>query len=224
MEMKRRPFTLSGGIVNIVFGALDILATILVLFIMIEYNSQTPLDPTYLIVLTVTCIIEFIFAIVIIILSSILVSKNHLTVSKFDKYTGLIITLFVFDCIAVVGSLINAISGNYFSIVVMIIYAMCGIFIMLDLCANKKELKQSLNVENNEVVKVEKPVETEKEKQKNKSQNTTSTSASTKNTINSSASKLYQTLLELKEMKEADIITEEEYKKLKEKLIDKYEF
>ncbi len=35
---------------------------------------------------------------------------------------------------------------------------------------------------------------------------------------------LQQILSELKEMKDADIISEEEYKKLREKLIDNYEF
>ncbi len=217
MEKKRRPFTLSGGIVNIVFASLDILATLIVLFAMIEYSSQVGLDTTYLTVLTVTCVFEFVFAIVIIILSSILLAKCSFPVERFNKYTGLIITLFVFDCIAVIGSLINAINGNYFSIIILLVYAMCAIFIMLDLCANKKELKNSVTEENKEVVKVEK---VEKKVEDNKK----TQAVPAQNKGNSSVSKLYQTLSELKEMREAEIITEEEYKKLKAKLIEKFEF
>ncbi len=217
MEKKRRPFTLTGGIVNVVFASLDILATLIVLFAMIEYNSQVGLDTTYLTVLTVTCIFEFVFATVIIILSSILLAKSSLPIDRFNKYSGLIITLFVFDCIAVIGSLFNAISGNYFSIIVLLVYVMCAIFIMIDLCANKKALKNPVSEQNKEVAKMEKveeKAEDVKKTQSNPVQNKTGVTMS----------KLYQTLSELKEMKEAEIITDEEYKKLKEKLIDKYEF
>ena len=217
MEKKRRPFTLTGGIVNVVFASLDILATLIVLFAMIEYNSQVGLDTTYLTVLTVTCIFEFVFATVIIILSSILLAKSSLPIDRFNKYSGLIITLFVFDCIAVIGSLFNAISGNYFSIIVLLVYVMCAIFIMIDLCANKKALKNPVSEQNKEVAKMEKVEE--------KAEDVKKTQANpVQNKTGGTMSKLYQTLSELKEMKEAEIITDEEYKKLKEKLIDKYEF
>lgn len=219
MEKKRRPFTLTGGIVNIVFASLDIIATLIIFISMmeLEYSSPVGLDSTYLIVYTVTCFLEFVFAIVIIILTSILLAKCSLPVERFNKYTGLIITLFVFDCIAVIGSLINAINGNYFAIVVLLVYAMCAIFIMLDLCANKKELKNPATEENKEVVKVEKM---EKKVEDNKK----TQAVPAQNNGNTSVSKLYQTLSEIKEMKENEIITEDEYKKLKAKLIDKYEF
>lgn len=217
MEKKRRPFTLTGGIVNVVFASLDILATLIVLFAMIEYNSQVGLDTTYLTVLTVTCIFEFVFATVIIILSSILLAKSSLPIDRFNKYSGLIITLFVFDCIAVIGSLFNAISGNYFSIIVLLVYVMCAIFIMIDLCANKKALKNPVSEQNKEVAKMEKVEE--------KAEDVKKTQANpVQNKTGGTMSKLYQTLSELKEMKEAEIITDEEYKKLKAKLIDKYEF
>lgn len=217
MERKKRPFTMAGGIVDIVFASLDIFATLIILLAMIEYNSQVGIDVTYLTVLIVTCVFEFIFATVIIILSSVLLAKNSLPAEQFNRCTGLIITLFVFDCIAVVGSLLNAINGNYFSIVVLLVYAMCAIFIMLDLCVNKKALKTPVTEENSRVVKVEKVEEKVKDNQKAKP-------SQVQNKVGGSTSKLYQILTELKEMKEAEILTEEEYKKLKAKLIDKYEF
>lgn len=222
MEIKRRPFTLSGGIVNIIFGALDILATILIIFMIAEYSSQTTLDTTYLAVFMSTCAFEFVFAIVIIILSSVMLAKSSLPVDQFNRYTGLIITLFVFDCIAVVGSLINSINGNYFSIVTLIIYAMCATFIMVDLCLNKKELKKNVSSTEKESTSVEKVVEKKEEKENLSSEKKTIVEKNNKEY--SSTSKLYQILVELKEMKDNEIITADEYKKLKEKLTDKYEF
>ena len=131
----------------------------------------------------------------IIILSSILLKKSSLPAEKFDKCTGLIIALFVFDCIAALNSLLNAINGNYYAILTLLVYAMCAVFIMLDLCFNKKALKNAAGD-----VKASK----------------------TSNNIGKPS--LQQTLSELKEMKDAGIISEEEYRKLREKLIDNYEF
>lgn len=222
---KKRPLTLSGAIVNIIFGALDIIAMIISCIYISDlyYTVSYYLDTTPFII---AYAIEMAFAATIVILASLLCSKCKKSVQDYNKCSGLVITLFVFNCLAVVASLINLIGGNYFAIVTMLVYAMCGTFELVDLCRNKKALKngdvamQPMQAQATYVQPVAQPVVNTQPAQPVQSTQT----AKLVQTAPVAQSKLYQTLVELKEMKDLGIIDEEEYKKLKARAVDKAEF
>lgn len=98
---------------------------------------------------------------------------------------------------------------------------MSATFLMIDLCLNKKEKSESCQLY---------------EKISIKPQTQHNISAKTQQIVNEKVgeklvekysypiSKLHQTLKELKEMKDTEIISEEDYKKLKNKIIEKFEF
>jgi len=114
----------------------------------------------------------------------------------------------------------------------MLVYAMCGTFVLVDLCRNKKDLK-ALNaqqpsaveaapetpvvpvapqiVEDSAVQAIVAPVEEKAE-------------VLNIQTFKIEVSKLHQNFRELKNIKDEGLITEDEYKKLKAKLIEKAEF
>ena len=92
MEKKKRPLTLAGCIVNIVFAAIDIIAMIIMASTISNLGYMYGVyDTTFLVI---PCIIEIIFALTILILSSILTAKHSKPVAEYKKYSGLIITLF----------------------------------------------------------------------------------------------------------------------------------
>lgn len=225
---KKRPFTLTAGIVNIVFAVIDLIFMVLVCTIVSQQAEYIGASYTAIIIMAV---IEILFAGTIIILSSILLNKWAYSVEKFDKVTGLVIALFVFDCLAVISSLINIFGGNYVSILTLCIYAMCATFLMIDLCLNKRDLNR-LNAQTPSQKSVPEPdrssqnVVAPQERQKTvqpKVQVQPVQNQGVK-TTSLASSELYQNLSDLKEMKDEKIITEEEYQKLKSKLIDKFEF
>ncbi len=234
-ETIKRPLTLAGTIVNIVIGALDI---ILMIWMSVAFSELSGWYGSsgyeYYVDMTpyiVSCVIEIGFAIAIIIMASLLCARYKKSIREYDKSSGLIITLFVFNCLAVLGSLVNICIGNFIAIVTMLTYAMCGAFILVDFCRNKKALKK-LGAEVAEVQTQQAPVVsvvTDAPVAPTPVAKTQPTKVETPVQPVASASvvpqsKLFQTLKELKEMKELGIIDEDEYKKLKAKAVDKAEF
>lgn len=214
---KTRPFTLTAGIVNIVFATVDIIGMIFAL----TYLSYLMRNDSGFSTVIAASVFGIAFCVTIIVLSIILLTKSSLPVEKFDKFSGLIIALFVFNCLAIVSSLINIILGQYFSILLLFVYGMSATFLMIDLCLNKKEKSESGQLY---------------EKISIKPQTQHNISAKTQQIVNEKVgeklvekysypiSKLHQTLKELKVMKDTEIISEEDYKKLKNKIIEKFEF
>lgn len=214
---KTRPFTLTAGIVNIVFATVDIIGMIFAL----TYLSYLMRNDSGFSTVIAASVFGIAFCVTIIVLSIILLTKSSLPVEKFDKFSGLIIALFVFNCLAIVSSLINIILGQYFSILLLFVYGMSATFLMIDLCLNKKE-KSKIEQQD---VKVSYAPQTQRKISAEK-QSATNEKVGEKLVEKYSCpiSKLHQSLKELKVMKDTEIISEEDYKKLKNKIIEKFEF
>lgn len=207
MEKKKRPLTLTACILNIIFTSLTFIVDI---YAIIELTSYPYVNANLFIALLV---IDILFIVSLFILSIILINKCGKNIVDFKKCAGIGITIFVFSCIIVFSSLIEIFTGNLLKIIMMLVYAMNGTFILIDVCRNNKAYK-NLN-EPKQETKYTPNVEEEQSNSQQSAQSATNISTS---------DKLVQDLIEIKKLKDADIINEEDYNRLKNNIINNVKF
>ena len=198
MEEKNRPLTLIATIVSIVFSIVAIGFYGFYLYLFTGWLGFTIVSAIFL--------MDILFVTTILVLSAVLIGKWNASVEAYNKKIGVSVTLIVFMCFVVLLDIIDVCIGNYYSIVTALTYAMCGVFIMIDVCRNKKAAKvfqQSAKTEDTKI----------------------SEETSVQGGIKADAEieHLRKQLAEAKAMKEQGIISEEEYEKLKAKVLDKAE-
>ena len=210
MEKKKRPLTLTGAILNIIFAAIGIIVNV-VFLIEISNPFYAMYVPAFL---TITIIINILFAVAVLIISIILLTKCSRDVVGYKKCSGLAITLFVFNCILFLS---NILTFEILNIIIVLVYAMNGTFILVDVCRNNKAYKILTNpvsevnyAPQNNPAPVARP---------------TPVAARPAPVSNMSASdKLLKDLTEVKKLKDAGIIDEVEYTKLKDNIINNAKF
>ncbi len=185
MEKISRPFTLGACIVQIVLAGSELLYLLDIITEMLETLTEisgiTPTTIYYGIIILVTLL-----NIAIIILASQTIKRYKNPHQTYPR--DLVITLFVINCILILGAL-TTVGNNYLSIISAIAYGLCGTFLMIDLVKNKQALNDMPQ-----------------------DQNATDNDPEPK--------PLAQKLQKLNAMKSAGLINDEDFEKLKAKLIE----
>ncbi len=211
-KTKSRPFTLTAAILNTVFAALTILGAI---YILVELSSLN-YSGQYMLAYA----IEMLFAVATLTIAIVLIVKARVPVTKFPR--GVAITLFVFNIILSVFGIIG-ISGMTLAyiiidLLIVAVYILCSVFIMVDVAKNGK-LKQ--RIANGETY-----LDSDQEyNEYMKSKSDQAQSQAAKKVEEKPAEQngaLYNKLAELQKMKEAGMINEQEYSKMRAKVLDDY--
>ena len=196
-EKKSRPFTLSASIVSTIVGAAVFGIMLYIIIALAQYGAvgYTPFIVW----------VNLISSLGVLGLGIPTIWLANSSAEKYKKAIGLFITAFVFSCLQVVLSLIYiCVAGvstivGAISLIAMLGCAVSGTFYMLDIARKNKAQKQTKVVRQQEVQQAETPKP-------------------------AAEKSLVQSLQEIKEMKEAGLINDEDYEKLKSNILSNYKF
>ncbi len=227
MEIKKRPLTTTACILNLIFGIVGIISSVLILLeasVLGGYYS----DLAYL--LTVIAVASIVLSLVIIILSIVLLTKKSKPVAEFRRVNGIIITLFIFDALSTLSSLTSI---NFISLISVAVYATCATFLMIDMVKNNKEhnnmlqneaTSQLMGYQQNQY-QAQPYTQTAQNQSQAQQMSSEQTNASSQPTYkNDALEKMKKDLADIQNMKDLGIISEQEYQALKEKVINNAKF
>lgn len=141
----KRPYLLTGLIVNIVCFAVLALSSIVSIFgIAAGFDSGDAVEGV-LILLLFSVIIVLALSVVGIVFSAISIQRVKLDPEKFDKKKGFILTSFILDVVVVIFSIIGLSSGsfNVSSLLMTLALIAAAVLIMYEYVNNDKLLKQA---------------------------------------------------------------------------------
>lgn len=156
----KRPYLLTGLIVNIVCFAVLALSSIVSIFgIAASFDSGDAVEGA-LILLLFSVIIVLALSVVGMVFSAISIQRVKLDPEKFDKKKGFILTSFILDVVVVIFSIIGLCSGsfNVSSLLMTLALIAAAVLIMYEYVNNDKLLKQA----NTQVQTKEETTEVEK--------------------------------------------------------------
>lgn len=140
-KQVKRPYLLSGLIVNIICFAILSISCIINIFAVAAALSGVDVSGAEgtIVFVFLVYILLLAFCILGIVFSAVSITRLRLSPSEFAKKRGMIITAFVFNVIIVVLTLIGLISSfNVLSLIMALILICAAVFIMLDTLKNNK--------------------------------------------------------------------------------------
>lgn len=223
MHNKKRPLTKAGSIVDIVIASITVVVSfytiIMLASVMSVASSMTELAAmlTELLSTTITAetarlmftvmilayVAEILFDVVIIILGAFTCARSNWTVENYANKKGVQISLVVFNFIMVLFGFISCIS-NAMSIIPLLVYVMCAVFVLVDLCRNQKDFKTYSDPNYVE------PTPTQPQPWRHQPE-----------PKEPNLNEVYKTLSDLKTLLDNQVITQQEYDEMKRKIIDK---
>ena len=144
-KQVKRPYLLSGLIVNIICFAILSISGIINIFAVAAALSGVDVSgaESMIVFVFLVYILLLAFCILGIVFSAVSIARLRLSPSEFAKKRGMIITAFVFDIIIVVLILIGLISTfSVLSLIMALILICAAVFIMLDTLRNNKYVKE----------------------------------------------------------------------------------
>lgn len=144
-KQVKRPYLLSGLIVNIICFAILSISCIINIFAVAAALSGVDVSGAEgtIVFVFLVYILLLAFCILGIVFSAVSITRLRLSPSEFAKKRGMIITAFVFNVIIVVLTLIGLISSfNVLSLIMALILICAAVFIMLDTLRNNKYVKE----------------------------------------------------------------------------------
>lgn len=153
----KKPFLLAGLVINIVAFSIYIIDCLIGIFALATALSEYANDPTFqtaAVIVLLSFILILAFSITGVVFSSVCIPRYKLEPEKFAKKKGMILTVFIFDIIVVVLSIIGFCTGSFSILGLFIVLALIvgAVFIMMDYSKNRKfiEQNQANNVQINE--------------------------------------------------------------------------
>ncbi len=247
MEKKKRPLSLSGAIINLVFAILHLVYTVLILLLIKDiflggiFSSNITLNSSLRVMATpnaglyafveIVFMVQMLIDLAIIALSIVLISLSFKPVAVYKGGSVLIVILFIAN---IVSAISNMIFVNFISILFALVNIMCAVFIMVDLCRNNieyKKLKQTPSqqqqsgcMQTNYYQAVnynfQPVVYPTPQGVQNMGQNEASSNVNVAATENkNNMHKMQEDLLAIQKMKDEGVISEQEYQKLREAYI-----
>ena len=203
----KRSLLKAGSILNIIFSVVSVFfygyasfAMYIVLAIAHDLDSQAT-ETIEILIMFIIIIAIAILSLITIVLSAIALKRSKLGVQEFNKNKGVVVFLNVITFI-LVGLHCYYIFGSelaFFSIINVSIFSLTSIFVLVDLCKNKKALKNA-PVEEIMAQPAEQPVEAQPTQVKPEEN-------------------IEDRLIKLNNLKAQGLITEDEYNKLKQDLL-----
>ena len=209
-KVEKQGFTKAAGIINIIYASFELIIVLIgllfsnkVLSSLGVMSGDQMVDSMVKDVLTVIFIFCAIFDILIIVLASIMLKRTSKPVNEYKM--GIPITLFVFNCVVALSSLIN---GMFWGTA---IYAMCAVFIMIDVVKMKK-LRDKSEIQEMSSTEVNSYSNYNDMKPQSYSQPPYAQQ-------NAESNDLIKKIKKLDDMKATGVINEEEYAKMKELIL-----
>ena len=203
----KRSLLKAGSILNIIFSVISVcfygyasFAIYIVFAIAHDLDSQAT-ETLEILIMFIIIIAIAILSLITIVLSAIALKKSKLGVQEFNKNKGVVVFLNVVTFI-LVGLHCYYIFGSefaFFSIINVSIFSLTSIFVLVDLCKNKKALKNA-PVEEIMAQPAEQPVAAQPTQVKPEEN-------------------IEDRLIKLNNLKAQGLITEDEYNKLKQDLL-----
>ena len=147
----KRSLTKAGSIINIILSVISTFfygyasfAMYIVVAIAHDIDSQAQ-ETSQLIAMFIVMMAIAVLSIVTIVLSAIAIKKSKLSIHEFNRRKGSVVALFI--CTMILAGLhVYYIIGSelaFFSIINTIMFSITSLFVLIDLCKNKKALKNA---------------------------------------------------------------------------------
>ena len=148
--MKKKTYLLSGAITNIVFSGIAFVVCLVGYILLFGIESPNNLVGGFAVALTKALMMVIVFLLMIVFAVNIVLSSLILVALKKNNYKaimGITITVFVFDCIFVIGSFFNF---DLWSIILMFCFALSGSLLLIGIIQEHKQNKLNISsVQNN---------------------------------------------------------------------------
>ena len=207
----KRSLIKAGSIINIIFSVISTFFygyftfAVYIALALVDSFDGTADEITDVRAMFIISIAIFILSITVIVLSAIALKKSKLNVRTFHKNKGAVVALLVCTILLALLNIyyIGLSEIALLLIINMIVYVLTSIFVLVDLCKNKKALKNA-PVEEIMTQTAEQPAEQ---------------AVSTKPTQVRPVENIEDRLIKLNSLREQGLITNEEYEKLKQDLL-----